>query len=61
MYILNYPCNECAKAIVQSGIKEIVCLNDNYHNSLFTVAARKILEASGIKVTVINEYVKQEE
>lgn len=32
LYVALFPCNECAKLIIQSGIKEIVFYGDKYHN-----------------------------
>jgi dCMP deaminase len=32
MYVALFPCNECTKLIIQSGIKEIVFYSDKYHN-----------------------------
>ena len=50
-YVTLFPCNECAKAIIQSGIKNIVYLDDNYHDQLEEIASRKILDMAGIKYT----------
>ena len=44
-----FPCNECAKAIVQTGIKEIVYLDDKYHDSVEMTASRRIFDMSGVK------------
>ena len=41
MYVTLFPCNECAKAIIQSGIKHIVYLDDKYRNANNNVAARQ--------------------
>ena len=49
LYVGLFPCNECAKAIIQSGIKEVVYLSDKYHNTSATTASRKMLDAAGIK------------
>lgn len=52
-YVTLFPCNECAKLIVQSGIKEIFYLDDIHHDSKETVASRKILDMAGVKYTRI--------
>lgn len=52
-YVTLFPCNECAKLIVQSGIKEIFYLDDFHHDSKETVASRKILDMAGVKYTMI--------
>ncbi len=51
VYVALFPCNECAKAIIQSGIKEVVYLSDKYHNTPSTIASRRMLTASGVKLT----------
>ena len=48
VYVGLFPCNECAKAIIQSGIKEVVYLSDKYHNTPAMTASRKMLEAAGV-------------
>ena len=49
LYVGLFPCNECAKAIIQSGIKEIIYLSDKYHNTPSMSASRKLLDAAGVK------------
>ncbi len=48
IYVDLFPCNECAKAIVQSGIKEVVYLSDKYKDTDSTKASKKILETCGV-------------
>ena len=48
IYVTLFPCNECAKAIVQVGIKEVIYLDDKYHDSTETTASRKILDMAGV-------------
>lgn len=48
VYVGLFPCNECAKAIIQSGIKEVVYLSDKYHDTPAMTASRKMLEAAGV-------------
>lgn len=50
MYCHLFPCNECAKAIVQNGIKELVYQEDKYSDVDIFQASRKIFEAAGVKV-----------
>lgn len=50
IYATLFPCNECAKAIVQSGIKEVVFLDDKYHDEVNMRASRRILELAGVKM-----------
>lgn len=51
VYVTLFPCNECAKAIIQSGIKEIIYLSDKYHDSDINVASRRLLRTAGVKFT----------
>ncbi len=48
VYVTLFPCNECTKAIIQTGIKEVVYLDDKYHDTDATVASRKMLEMTGV-------------
>lgn len=53
LYVDLFPCNECAKAIIQSGIKEVIYLSDKYHGTPAMSASRKMLDAAGVKVRQI--------
>jgi dCMP deaminase len=48
LYVSLFPCNECAKLIVQVGIAEVVYLTDKYADQDIFVAARKIFEMAGV-------------
>ncbi|RME26406.1 MAG: cytidine deaminase [Candidatus Zixiibacteriota bacterium] len=48
LYVSLFPCNECAKLIVQVGIKEVVYLSDKYNSDPVFVAARRILDMAGV-------------
>jgi len=48
LYSNLFPCNECAKAIIQNGIKEVIYANDKYHDADNTKAARKLFDLAGI-------------
>ncbi len=50
IYVALFPCNECAKAIIQSGIKEIVYLSDKYAETKEIKASKKMLKQAGIKL-----------
>ncbi len=50
LYVTLFPCNECTKAIIQTGIKEVVYGDDKYHDTTETTASRKMLELAGVKV-----------
>lgn len=49
LYVTLFPCNECAKAIIQSGIKEIVYMSDKYADSDATQASKRMFDMVGIK------------
>jgi dCMP deaminase len=51
VYVTLFPCNECTKAIIQSGIKEIVYYSDKYHDTDSSVAARFMLQKAGVRLT----------
>ena len=51
IYVALFPCNECAKAIIQSGIKEIIYLSDKYAETDVVKASKKMLSAAGVKFT----------
>jgi dCMP deaminase len=48
IYVALFPCNECAKAIIQSGIKEIVFLSDKYAHTDVVKASKKMLKTAGV-------------
>ena len=48
IYVDLFPCNECAKAIIQSGIKEVVYLSDKYAHTLDTIASKRMLRSAGV-------------
>ena len=49
LYVTLFPCNECAKAIIQAGIKEFVYLSDKYNGTDGNIAAKKMFDACGVK------------
>lgn len=51
VYVALFPCNECAKVIIQSRIKEIFYLSDKHAQKPEVVASKKMLNAAGIKYT----------
>ena len=51
IYVALFPCNECAKAIIQSGIKEIIYLSDKYAHTPTTIASKRMLDAAGVRYT----------
>ena len=51
LYVALFPCNECAKAIIQSGVKEVLYLSDKYGTTPLTLASKRMLDAAGVKYT----------
>ncbi len=49
IYVSLFPCNECAKAIIQSGIKTIVYDCDKYADTPAVIASKKMLDAAGVR------------
>lgn len=49
IYVALFPCNECAKAIIQSGIKEVVYLSDKYADTPSTRASKRMFDCAGVK------------
>ena len=49
IYVLLFPCNECAKAIIQSGIKTIVYDSDKYADTPSVIASKRMLDAAGVR------------
>ena len=56
-----FPCNECAKVIIQSGIKEVIYVEDKYADTDEVKAAKRMFEMSGIKTTKLDVDVKDVE
>lgn len=49
LYVSLFPCNECAKAIIQAGIKSVVYDSDKYDGTPSNQAAKKMFQAAGVK------------
>ena len=49
IYTTLFPCNECAKAIIQSGISEIVYIEDKYADMDNVIASKMMMKSAGIK------------
>ena len=56
IYVSLFPCNECAKAIIQSGIKEIIYSDDKYNGTQGDIASKKMLDAAGVKYRKIKDF-----
>ena len=49
IYVSLFPCNECAKAIIQSGIKEIIYDEDKYADTPSVIASKRMLDSAGVR------------
>ena len=48
LYVALFPCNECAKAIIQAGVKEVLYLSDKYAQTPATLASKRMLDSAGV-------------
>ena len=49
LYVSLFPCNECAKAIIQAGIKTVIYGDDKYANTPATIASKRMMDAAGVR------------
>ena len=50
LYGSLFPCNECAKAIIQSGIKEVIYDCDKYADTPSVIGSKRMMRAAGVKI-----------
>lgn len=50
LYVTLFPCNECAKAIIQAGIKSLVYACNKYETTPSVIASKRMLEAAGVEL-----------
>lgn len=48
IYTTLFPCNECAKAIIQNGIREVIYESDKYHDEPIWIASRRLFDEAGV-------------
>jgi len=48
IYTTLFPCNECTKLIIQSGIRKVIYLSDKYHDSESCQASRRMMDMAGV-------------
>ncbi|MEQ1625061.1 MAG: dCMP deaminase family protein [Sediminibacterium sp.] len=58
IYTALFPCNECSKAIIQSGISEVVYLSDKYEASDSAKASKRMLENAGVLCRQVETSIK---
>ena len=49
LYVSLFPCNECAKAIIQSGIKEVIFDSNKYRDTPSVQASMRMFDAAGVR------------
>lgn len=49
VYVTLFPCQECAKMLVQAGIGEVVYLSDKYHDTQGAAIARRVFDTCGVR------------
>ena len=50
IYVTLFPCNECAKAIIQSGIKAVIYRDDLYKDTKEVKASKRMLKTAGVDI-----------
>ncbi len=55
IYVSLFPCHECAKYIIQSGIEEVIYMSDKYAQTDSTIASKRMLDAAGVKYRQMKE------
>ena len=54
IYVDLFPCNECAKLVIQSGIKHIIYMDDKYHDTPSSIASRRMFDSANVSYTKMN-------
>ena len=49
IYVSLFPCNECAKAIIQAGIKEVIYDCDKYEDTASVIASKRMMDSAGVR------------
>ena len=49
LYVSLFPCNECAKAIIQAGIRTVIYQSDKYNGMDSNTASKRLFDAAGVK------------
>ncbi|MFA5303016.1 MAG: dCMP deaminase family protein [Candidatus Nanoarchaeia archaeon] len=59
IFVALFPCNECAKVIIQSGINEVIYLSDKYSDSDSVKASKKMFDLAKVKYTQFKTELKE--
>lgn len=49
IYVTLFPCNECAKLIIQARISRVLFYSDMYHDTISTHASKRMLDLAGVE------------
>ena len=49
LYVTLFPCNECAKAIIQAGIRTVIYDSDKYADTPSVIASKRMFDAAGVR------------
>ena len=58
IYVSLFPCHECAKAIIQSGIKKVIYESDKYADTQSVIASKRMLKEAGLELVQSTEVVE---
>ncbi len=59
LYVSLFPCNECAKAIIQAGIKTVIYDSDKYKDTPSVIASKRMMDAAGVRYYQYNHTGRQ--
>ena len=59
LYVALFPCNECAKAIIQAGVKDVLYLSDKYASTAATRASKRMLDSAGVTYRQLHPSTKE--
>ena len=59
IYTALFPCNECSKAIIQSGIREVIYLSDKYEGNDIFKASRIMLDTAGVTCRKVEAHIEE--
>lgn len=54
IYVPLFPCNECSKAIIQSGIREVIYISDKYAQTDAVIASKKMMDHAGVSYRTLD-------
>ena len=55
IYVDLFPCNECAKEIIQAGIKEVIYLSDKYKDTEGTIASKRLFDNCNVRYRMLDK------